>query len=673
MNAKEILYLRAKDAYYNQDQPILSDVEFDELEDELKKIGSGVVNIVGYTPNPSGNKIKHLTAMKSLRKINEDQEELTFASISQFINQMDERGIEVSAKADGNACTVIYSNGTFSRALTRGDGTVGLDISDKIRHIVPSKIDFNGLIEIRGEIVISKEIFKEKYINEYANPRNFVSGKLGKELRFETPKQEIESEELLQTLQDFSFVAYDVIFYSNSQELDNLPWYKVLDEIGFTFHKNVQLVNFYTYTKEDVQDSPFVEVIYNHYKKLKNELSYLCDGFVIKMVSEEMRNKLGENDHHPKWAIAVKFPAQQVVTKIRHIEWNVGTTGKLTPKAILEPVELDGSIVSKATLYNYSKVFENRTFPQASVKIVKSGDIIPRIIEVVQQSPSAEFYESEPLMIFSEFGSNFDYENIRIEDKEAFYDGDSRHAEIKKLSKGVKILGIDNIGIATCQELYDAGIKNILDLVDTKNRFNKWSLLSYGVFVDGRKLQIIFESVTKKNVVHDWQLIDALQYNQVGTSMSKQLAYYFNNVPYDFTGLNKSVIETAIQPNSRLQLDFIQLKMMVERNLNWEVISPQGVTKQDENAITFEMTGKPPKIGDLSYKDDYARYAKAHGYVHTALNKNTTLLVTDDVESNSGKMKKAKKYGTKIISYQDFYNELYNLEKQQLSDDDDLI
>jgi DNA ligase (NAD+) len=665
MKSKELLYIRAKDAYYNSGSPILSDYEFDILEKELKKEGSDVVNIVGYSPNAYGVKHSHMTPMKSLKKINEDEVENTLLMVRLFVNQCDEQGVEVSVKADGNACSVIYSNGTLSRALTRGDGLFGLDITDKIRHIVPSKIDFNGLIEIRGEVVITKSVFEEKYSSEYANPRNFVSGKLGKEFKFETPKHELSSLELMKTISDFTFVAYDVIMYSN-HPLKNESWHCILREIKFLSHPNVSLVEFLNYTKEELNCINFPSTIYNHFNDRKKFVPYLCDGFVIKMNSHTQRQRMGETDHHPKWAVAVKFPAEQVVTTITSIEWNVGSTGKLTPKAILEPILLDGSIISKATLYNYSKVFENRTFPQAKVLLVKSGDIIPRIIEVVEDSPMANFYLQNKMEIFSSISDTIDVENdIRIEEKEAFYEGDSRYAEIKKLSNAVKILGIENIGMATCEELYNSGIRNIVDLLDTET-FNKDRLIKSGIFVNGRKLEIIIESVSQKRTIEIWQIIDALQYNQVGTSMSKELAKFFVNVPYDFSGLNKSVIENVTRPNSSLQLEMIFLSTVATSKLGWSVKIPTAISKED--GITFEMTGKPPRIGDLVHKDDYVRFAKPFGYVHTSLTKDTHFLVSDNIEGNSGKMKKAKKYGTEIISYEEFYKNLELIKRQRFEE-----
>lgn len=639
-------YLKAKVAYY-QGEPFMSDASFDALEAVLKGHNSKVVNVVGYTvSNDSGLKFEHITPMKSLEKVTSEQGGLAPIDkikdklhdwIKQLDNWSDSLFITIEPKFDGNACKVVYKNGKLFRALTRGDGYVGIDITDKIKHIVPNEIETDEeIIEVTGEIVIKKATFNELYSSKYKNPRNFVAGKLNKDYTKLSPEQ---LKEEVSTVSLFTFVAFDISTESEFVFTKLLRLgFSTIDTDDYFYHcvKNVPI------------DNSFVWNVYQHFKNMMLTHKFLLDGFVVKIDNKELREKFGELEHHPKWAFAVKFESQEAITQIESISWTIGTNNNLTPVANLVPVELNGTMVSRVSLYNYSYIVEKKAYPTAWVSLIKSGEIIPRIVDIVNPAENLEEYELDPLRIITNF-SNIEPNEILISDKHAVFTGDSRYSDIKKLHKGVVALGIPNIGPAMAEKLYDSGIKQIENLFDPE-RFNSFSLVFEGEFKNGKELDTIVESVSSVPSVSLAQIIESCQFIGCGTTMSKQLANYFTGIGHDFTGLERSVISRITEPNSVERQRILKLIQLLEDS-GIKVIYPKEPSTETK---TFEMTGTPPNNPKFKTKSDYESYAKLYGWTHSSLNQKTDLLVTDSHDSNSTKMKKARKYGTKIVNYDEF-------------------
>lgn len=361
MESKKELYKKAKQAYY-AGEPIMSDEEFDNLEQELRESGE-LEEQVGSEDRDA--KYSHPTRMLSLSKFQADKK-TGAAPTEEAMKWMMEHAIfsphfEVTLKYDGNSANCIYEDGKLVRVLSRGDGVKGRDITSKIRHLIPEKISLSeGIVEIRGEVIMKTSVFKSKYMGKFANPRNLVAGILGRD------------DDAM--IEDLSFVAYDMktadLYYSISDIETCAPeMYKDMKPYSETF---------------DVTTDNF-DMLFIRMQELRNFFEFPLDGFVLK-VQAQYRKNFKENDHDPSWAKAIKFKPVGVVTTIKGVEWGMGKTGKLTPVAVLEPVDLDGSTVSKASLYNAGYIEKNDISIGTAVRIVKSGDIIPQIIEIFRNA-----------------------------------------------------------------------------------------------------------------------------------------------------------------------------------------------------------------------------------------------------------------------------------------------
>lgn len=367
----EKLYLTAKSNYYNG-SPIMSDEDFDILESVLFEIDSFVVNIVGTIKETKTGfkigkgKIKfvlHDTPMGSLDKVKFKNDYIPFDELnSKFLNKYNQDVlIEATPKLDGNAISMKYENGNLIHVASRGDGVEGQDYTHLNLNVPKYIKNFTG--EVRGEAVIEVDLFDQKYGKDstldkkFANARNFVAGTLSKGEK--------------ERVSDIDIIAFQIVNYTGDDTQIQLR------KMGFETLDFVKVYNKSYFTKENF------EKIYKEFENYRKNTKYQLDGFVFKY-PENIRKDIGGNSHHPFWAIAIKFVAEIVSTTVIDIEWSLGKRGQLAPVAILQPVELMGSIVTKASLYNASWLLDKKCFPGKNVNIKKSGDIIPVIVEVLE-------------------------------------------------------------------------------------------------------------------------------------------------------------------------------------------------------------------------------------------------------------------------------------------------
>ncbi len=364
----EQLYLKAKEAYY-KGEPIMSDEDFDILEDTLRNEDSFVVEIVGTSKKGPKLDVPHPTPMLSLDKVKFKKNYVPYQEAVHKLYSKGKGKIIYEPKLDGNAITITYENGNLISIASRGTGVLGQNYTDKLKSKVPAKIkDFTG--EVRGECVIDTTLFDQKYLTSedptaktYKNARNFVAGILSSDI----------DKTVLEKLKDIDFVAFDV----KGLELEEPS--KWLASKGF------EVLDFTVFTIE-INEETFVR-IYKEFAEYRETCKYQLDGIVAKFVDPKLREELGETGHHPNWALAIKFVSQQVSTGINGIELGMTKRGELAPVALLDPVELMGSTVRRASLYNASWMIANRCYPGAEVSIIKSGDIIPVITGIVKPAP----------------------------------------------------------------------------------------------------------------------------------------------------------------------------------------------------------------------------------------------------------------------------------------------
>lgn len=612
-NLKELeeIYIQAKEAYYSG-EPIMSDDEFDRFEEELIAQGSKIVETVGAKDRNA--KFPHLTPMLSLSKI-QIRSEIPLSAVTSWMSKFTNRHFEVTPKFDGNAANAIYKNGKLVSVLSRGTGFAGREYIDKIKHNLPKTISILEDTEVRGEICIKHKTFDEKY-SQFKNPRNFVAGVLNRE----DNKQE--------TLNDLDFIPVEVRSQVNGKTFyQNLNNFLCGDWDGFT-------IPFYTYTNETIFASTVR--LYTEYRL--NESPYPLDGFVLKCEESE-RPLHGENSHDPNWAVAIKFPPKEMVTIIEKIVWHYGKTGELTPIAVMKPVDLDGSIVTRASLYNYGFVKKMKVYPGAQVVIAKSGDIIPQVQRVSIPAPESNFVHPTECKC----GAPLKIQGVHL----LCVSPTCYLKDYFRLVQGINHLGLDGVGGAMIKQIYEAGFTSAVEILNPE-KFNKSVLLSKG-FKNGKTLDNVFTELDKILEIPTNKVLLFLGIEGMGRTIAKQVAAYLNNDEYSFAGLEKAVID-GFEPGGKKRELYDNAVAEIEmfrtvKHIKKEIIANlQG---------TYELTGSPKTAG-FAKKEEFVKKAKEMGFSHEGLGKGTTYLITDDYNSSSSKMAKATKLGVKIITYIDF-------------------
>jgi len=414
------LYLKAKAAYY-EGKDIMTDAEFDELEEKIKKVdpNHAVLSVVGYSTKRF--EYSHVQAMLSLEKIQvNDELDSEFEEIQKWCNKtLTNSEFIIQPKYDGNSLSAQYEEGKLVRVLTRGDGEKGFEVTDKITNIIPATVDFPGNFEIRGECLVDINDFEE--INKdgkFKNERNFVAGVLS------DTKNNKNSDKL-------KFVIFTVTNQSSEKYSILL---KELEKKGFEISD---------YWFNEFKDIENIKEFYTKMSEYRKTSKYRLDGFVIKVDDSDTREKLGFNKHHPLSEIAIKFPAKKGITKILSIEWTMSSQGELVPTAILDPVYLDGSTVSRAYLANLKNAYNNDYLPSATIQVEKKGDIIPQITKLVEKSTTVDKESLKPTecpfcksdLIFSEDLTHINCSNEVCPEM-----------MVKKFYKGISILKLRNIG-----------------------------------------------------------------------------------------------------------------------------------------------------------------------------------------------------------------------------------
>ena len=374
---KEMITYHA-DKYYNQDAPEISDFEYDILMNELKNLESQNPDLID-SDSPTQKiigeisegftKVEHKVPLQSLQDV------FSFPEIYAFDERV-KKHIEnveyvVETKIDGLSVSLEYENGIFVRGATRGNGLIGEDVTENLKTIknIPKKLSENIDVIVRGEVFISKENFnklnEERELNEeplFANPRNVAAGSL-RQLDYKvTAERKLD-------IYIFNVQRCDKIFKSHYESLNYLK------SIGFNTNPVLVLCN-------NIDDA--INQITDIGEK-RGDLSFEIDGAVIKVDNLKQREILGTTSKVPKWAVAYKYPPERKETKVVDIIVQVGRTGAITPMAILEPVKVAGSTISKTTLHNEDFIKEKDIRVGDWVLIQKAGDVIPEISEVIKE------------------------------------------------------------------------------------------------------------------------------------------------------------------------------------------------------------------------------------------------------------------------------------------------
>lgn len=631
----EVEYLRAK-VEYTEGNPIMSDAEFDYLEKKLKEQGSKVIEQVGAKRKDFD--FSHPSRMRSLAKLQtEENKELPDGidyKYIEFLKWYDKNCKKVNDKArllgspkfDGNAINIVYRVNknlipVFSVSTTRGDGVSGKDITTRFKSKLPTELILKGLtvkendvIEIRAEVVILLSIFDAKYKGKkedgkYANARNYVAGVLGKD-------------------------DYDV---TKVDELDILPVHYLVN--GNNVDQGHFIKNEFTSESYDVPFviGEYVDII-KTFIEVRKTHKYLLDGVVIAFPTE-YRKTLGENDHDPEWSIAIKFIPEETVTDYKGIEWNVSKRGEITPVILLEPVELAGTIVKRASGYNAGYIVNNQIGPGSSMAIAKAGDIIPEVQKVTIKSTEAVVLPTHCPSCQTELV----FDNTHLKCQNEYCVG--RIA--KKLDSAAKVIGIKGVGGKTLEPFAKDFTQMIQLWSWVLEKGDSKEIEKYGIEYKSRSHEIFVNAFKNIKSILLEKIIMGLGYDNVGKTLSKKLAMKYNGIETDFAGLEKALVE----------------KMLTEEVIfnvtnHTDILESQGV-KVDKpelevkgtNSINVCMTGSPKSAGYKTKAEFLAEFAVL---VDSKLDKDCNYLITDDYDSKSSKMSKAKKLGIEIRTYADF-------------------
>ncbi|WWO98575.1 MAG: NAD-dependent DNA ligase LigA [Candidatus Dasytiphilus stammeri] len=385
INHLKSLLLHYEYQYHSLNDSELPDVEYDKLRLELCKLEqcypefitpNSPTQVVGAPSLGSFDLVNHESPMFSLENLHNEQDFFKFLKkISLYIKDINHINFCCELKLDGLAINLLYQKGILIRAISRGDGITGEDITSNARTIpgIPQQLKGDNLpnrIEIRGEVFMTKKGFNQ--LNSaarrtghkiFTNPRNAAAGSLRQKDPHLTGKRPL------------SFYAYGIGLVQGSNIPDS-HWHclKRLNEWGLPICS-------YNYLCDS---SEKVISFYKNIKSIRSRLDFEIDGIVIKIDSKFLQEQLGYTNRAPKWAIAIKFPPQEKLTRILDVEWQVGRTGVITPVGRLEPVRITGVIIKNVTLHNYNEIKRLDLYVGDIVVVRRSGDVIPKIVNVVK-------------------------------------------------------------------------------------------------------------------------------------------------------------------------------------------------------------------------------------------------------------------------------------------------
>ena len=534
-------------AYYVLDDPIASDEEYDILYHEVKAYEDShpqSISPLSPTQRVGGevleefSKSRHLSRMWSLDDVFSEGEMSEW--VDKILKSYPNSSFVCSPKFDGASLNLRYQNGTLISAATRGDGLVGEEVLHNAKTIrsIPLHIPHKDLVEIRGEVVIKKEDF-ESINNErlqkgeplFANPRNAAAGSLRQLDSGITAKRKllfipwgigIVSSEANPNVADSSETKSNEADLGKANSNSKLD-FALLDSSFYGAMRQIQDFGFAPFLG-DLAVAKDAQEIHTHYEKLKSKrdsFEMLLDGMVIMLDSFASQAQLGWTSKSPRFACAYKFPALEKITKILSITHQVGRTGVITPVAELEPVEIEGAKISRATLHNYAEIAKKDIQINDFVVLIRSGDVIPKIIKSIPARRDGTQVRILPPTHCPICDKELVKEDIFIRCANLSCQARVKESIVHFASK--KALNIDGLGEKIIYLLYDMGkISSILDIYALKRE----DLADLEGFKD-KKITNLLEAIEASKGVELWRVINALGIPNIGEWASKQLASSF--------------------------------------------------------------------------------------------------------------------------------------------------
>lgn len=637
--------------YYDEDAPEISDFEYDMLNNELKNLEKEFPELINEKSNTQkvGGHVKkgfkevtHEVPLLSLQDVFSIEEVYDF--VKKIEKQAEEFGKEttyvVETKIDGLSASLKYENGKFVQGATRGNGQIGEDVTNNLATVktIPKKLKEPINITVRGEVFIGKQEFEK--MNEeigyeegtlFANARNAAAGSLRQLDSSITEKRPLDI---------YIFNVQKIEgknFNSHYEELE------YLEQLGF----NVNPVRIHCKN---------IDEIINAIKKIgetRESLSFGIDGAVVKVDNLSLREDLGQTSKVPKWAVAYKYPPEQKETLLKDIICQVGRTGAITPMAILEPVKLAGSTISKTTLHNEDFIKEKELKIGDTVIIQKAGDVIPEVVKVIKEKRTGK----EKAFTMPQTCPVCGAEAVR-EEGEAVTRCTGIECPAKLLRNIVHFVSkegmdIDGLGENIVEQLIEKGLINNIADIYSLTLENIASLKKNGKKFAENLINAIENS--KNNELY--KLITALGIRHVGTKSAKTLAKYCKSID--------KLMEIDVEELSRISdvgeitaksiHEFFKEEQtidLIERLKN----AGLNMNEQEENIqddrfsnMTFVLTGSLEKYT----RDEASKIIEAHGgKVSSSVSKKTTYVLAG--EDAGSKLTKAQDLGVNIISENEF-------------------
>ncbi len=612
--------------YYVLDNPTITDQEYDKYLRELinietnhKELASPTspTNRVGGEVIDKFNKIVHAKPMMSLSNVfNEDE-------IRDFDSKIKKEGFNpkyvCEYKMDGLSVSLIYEKGKLIRGVTRGDGITGEDITHNVKTIksIPLELKKPLDIEVRGEIFMNKktlEKINKKRLEEgqplLQNVRNAAAGSIRQLDSKEAAKRELDN----------------FIYYLPEPEKFGIKTHfealKFMEELGFKVNSNNKLVD-------------NVDGIFEYIKETtvkRKSLPYEIDGIVIKVNDFDMQDKLGNTAKYPKWATAYKFPAEEVLTKLKDIIFTVGRTGRITPNAVLEPVIVMGSTISRATLHNEDYVLNKHLMIGDIVSIKKAGDVIPEVVEAKFERRTGN---EKPFVMIKECPMCHKPIEKKVGQVDYYCVNPScpkRNIEsiIHFVSRDA--MNIEGLGDEIVEELYNLGfVKSIEDLYSLKDKKEK--IMEFDGYGE-KSVNKIIENIEKSKENSLERLLFGLGIKEIGTKTAKILASNFNDIDFlmqatkeelesikDIGSITANSVVNYFQNNKEL------IEKLKEIGINMKYKGKVAGVNELVSGKKFVITGTISKMGRKEIKEKLESY---NASISESVSKNTDIVIVGD-------------------------------------------
>ncbi|SHG71860.1 DNA ligase (NAD+) [Thermosyntropha lipolytica DSM 11003] len=633
--------------YYVLDDPLISDAQYDKLMQELKELEAKYPELI--TPDSPTQRVggegldrfrtyQHRTPLLSLDNA------FSLEDLKEFDRRI--RKVEphpsymAELKIDGLSIALIYEKGVLKTAATRGDGFTGEEVTANVRTVraIPLKLKDEINVEVRGEIYMPKEAFlklnqekEEKGEKIFANPRNAAAGSL----RQLDPK--------ITAKRSLSAFVYDILYIEGVEIRDQEQALTFLKEQGFPVNAHYKLCR-------------DIEEVYDYclaYGEKRHELPYEIDGVVIKLNPLAPRELLGTTAKSPRWAIAFKFPAEQKETVIKDVEINVGRTGIIAPTAILEPVSLAGTVVSRASLHNFDLVREKDIRIGDTVIVHKAGDIIPEIIFPVKEKRTGKEKEIKVPEYCPVCGSKA----VKKEDEVAVrcenINCPARLKESLIFFASREAMDIEGMGPAVIEQLVDKGlVKGIEDIYRLRAE-DLEKLERMGKKSAANLIRAIEES--KKRPLY--RLITALGIKHVGAKTARTLTRYIKNID-QFKTITREELMEIPEVGEKMADSIIDFFRQPRNIAAIESLKELGVNteEKEERETSGILAGKTVVItgtlSRMSRKEAEELVEKAGGKASGSVSRKTDLVVVG--ENPGSKYQKARELNVRIVDEEEF-------------------